>query len=191
MTEDVPFLLENGEKIIESKKNIAYFGSIVFSKGFSIGLVSMGLLSASSRSHIYKKRVDSYSGLDSDFYLTDRRIIVSKRDSSKSIILLAFLDSIFKINQRKNLIGNNLIDLSIEDYEGGVNNISLLIGRDKEEINRIFIKINNSIDNYKRYKEKKEKSYKNIEDPLKILKIRYVKGEITKEQYEEMRKTIE
>jgi hypothetical protein len=37
MTEDVPFLLENGEKIIESKKNIAYFGSIVFSKGFSIG----------------------------------------------------------------------------------------------------------------------------------------------------------
>jgi hypothetical protein len=105
--------------------------------------------------------------------------------------LLAFLDSIFKINQRKNLIGNNLIDLSIEDYEGGVNNISLLIGRDKEEINRIFIKINNSIDNYKRYKEKKEKSYKNIEDPLKILKIRYVKGEITKEQYEEMRKTIE
>ena len=31
----------------------------------------------------------------------------------------------------------------------------------------------------------------NIDDPLKVLKIRFAKGEITKEQYEEMRKTLE
>src|SRR5918995_445531 len=31
----------------------------------------------------------------------------------------------------------------------------------------------------------------NIDDPLKILKIRFAKGEITKEQYEEMRKMLE
>ena len=31
----------------------------------------------------------------------------------------------------------------------------------------------------------------NIDDPLKILKIRFAKGEITREQYEEMRKTLE
>jgi uncharacterized membrane protein len=30
-----------------------------------------------------------------------------------------------------------------------------------------------------------------IDDPLKVLKIRFAKGEITKEQYEEMRKTLE
>jgi hypothetical protein len=31
----------------------------------------------------------------------------------------------------------------------------------------------------------------NKEDPLQILKIRYVQGEITKKQYEEMKKTLE
>ncbi|HEU4448070.1 MAG TPA: SHOCT domain-containing protein [Nitrososphaeraceae archaeon] len=30
-----------------------------------------------------------------------------------------------------------------------------------------------------------------IDDPLKILKIRFAKGEITKEQYEEMRRMLE
>jgi uncharacterized membrane protein len=31
----------------------------------------------------------------------------------------------------------------------------------------------------------------NIDDPLKVLKIRFAKGEIAKEQYEEMRKMLE
>lgn len=31
----------------------------------------------------------------------------------------------------------------------------------------------------------------NIDDPLKVLKLRFAKGEITKEQYEEMRKILE
>jgi Short C-terminal domain len=31
----------------------------------------------------------------------------------------------------------------------------------------------------------------NIDDPLKVLKLRFAKGEITKEQYEEMRKMLE
>ena len=30
-----------------------------------------------------------------------------------------------------------------------------------------------------------------VEDPIKILKIRYAKGEIKKEEYEEMKKTLE
>ena len=36
-----------------------------------------------------------------------------------------------------------------------------------------------------------EVSLQNIDDPLKILKIRFAKGEITKEQYEDMRKMLE
>ena len=36
-----------------------------------------------------------------------------------------------------------------------------------------------------------EVSSQNIDDPLKILKIRFAKGEITKEQYEDMRKMLE
>ncbi len=31
----------------------------------------------------------------------------------------------------------------------------------------------------------------NIDDPLKVLKIRFAKGEIAKEQYEEMQKMLE
>lgn len=38
---------------------------------------------------------------------------------------------------------------------------------------------------------RKEAMGKEMEDPLKILQIRYAKGEITKEQYEEMKKTLE
>jgi uncharacterized membrane protein len=30
-----------------------------------------------------------------------------------------------------------------------------------------------------------------IDDPLKVLKIRFAEGEITKEQYEDMRKVLE
>lgn len=35
------------------------------------------------------------------------------------------------------------------------------------------------------------KEKQKIEDPLKVLKLRYAKGEITKEEYEEIKKTLE
>lgn len=39
--------------------------------------------------------------------------------------------------------------------------------------------------------EKKQKSQENKDEPLKLLKLRYAKGEITKEEYEQMKKDIE
>ena len=36
-----------------------------------------------------------------------------------------------------------------------------------------------------------EKKKQEVEKPVKILKIRYVKGEIKKEEYEEMKKVLE
>ena len=37
---------------------------------------------------------------------------------------------------------------------------------------------------------KESKNYKSEEDPLKILKLRLAKGEITKEEYEELKRII-
>jgi hypothetical protein len=45
--------------------------------------------------------------------------------------------------------------------------------------------------NTKQPPNQKQISSSNIDDPLKVLKIRYARGEITKEQYEEMRKMLE
>ncbi|MBT3762185.1 MAG: hypothetical protein HOF89_06370 [Candidatus Nitrosopelagicus sp.] len=38
---------------------------------------------------------------------------------------------------------------------------------------------------------KKEKNTSSDDDPLKILKVRFAKGEISKEEYEEMKSTLE
>ena len=42
---------------------------------------------------------------------------------------------------------------------------------------------------YWKFNLKKKKQ--EVENPVKILKIRYAKGEINKEEYEEMKKTLE
>jgi hypothetical protein len=46
-------------------------------------------------------------------------------------------------------------------------------------------------DNIKQPLNQESASSPNIDDPLKVLKLRFAKGEITKEQYEEMRKMLE
>jgi hypothetical protein len=43
----------------------------------------------------------------------------------------------------------------------------------------------------KKHKEKETKEPTPQEDPVTVLKLRYVKGEISKEEYEEMKKTLE
>jgi hypothetical protein len=45
--------------------------------------------------------------------------------------------------------------------------------------------------NIKQPSNEKPISAQDVDEPLKVLKIRFAKGEITKEQYEEMRKTLE
>ena len=45
--------------------------------------------------------------------------------------------------------------------------------------------------NIKQHSNKRPISAPDVDEPLKVLKIRFAKGEITKEQYEEMRKTLE
>ena len=52
--------------------------------------------------------------------------------------------------------------------------------------NQVLVKILQKIKNYKEENEDKKET-----DPLKILKIRYAKGEITKEEFEQMKKDLE
>ena len=49
----------------------------------------------------------------------------------------------------------------------------------------------NADNNTKQPSNQKPTSSPDIDDPLKVLKIRFAKGEITKEQYEEMQKILE
>jgi hypothetical protein len=56
------------------------------------------------------------------------------------------------------------------------------------------VKLYQQVVNEKRESAKflsKAVSSSNFDDPLKVLKLRFAKGEITKEQYEEMRKLLE
>lgn len=175
---DLPFFSDHGEEVIRDTSLILYG---VDKKFFLAGT-----------DFDYKKSISSH------LYLTDKRLVFVNTDiRGKSIfssecdekILGTInkeipLDSINSISAAEESYLKSLIDLSFYSNDGKVNSIRIIffsIGKDRTKERDEWINL------IRTYKQKLPQSILDENgDPIKILKVRYAKGEITKKEYEEM-----
>jgi len=74
-------------------------------------------------------------------------------------------------------------------YNDGIQEQTLIFGSEKMDV--LQREIYQRLDKVSRLKKEEETSKEESVNPLLLLQLRYVKGEITKEQYEEMKKVLQ
>jgi hypothetical protein len=214
MSIDLPFLLHEGEELIKDASVMQYFGVGIINVGFGAGgISSSGIAGGIMTSKQQKREKSIFDATNCHVYLTSKRIIfvkayfnlsVSKEKSLENIFSDIPLEHIEGIYPSTKLMMHTTIDLSVKSPDGTINKISFafldsaagigmkrykraqerdeFIAAIEEQRKRLFNSKQNPLS---------QSSVKSDEDPIKLLKIRYAKGEISKEEYEEMKSLLD
>lgn len=205
MPSELPFYLQPGEEIVRDAAVMQYYGVSLINLGFAGGGITDGGLGGgifTSKQH--KREKSLFDATNCHAYLTNNRLVFVKAKFNLGVTEETGLDTIFSdipLNFIEGLVpGKKLthptIDLSVRSPNGEINKIAvafLISGGKKsffENVNRTperdeWIKL---IESYRQglLQKAHQPPSKHEEDPIKILKLRYAKGEITKDEYNEM-----
>lgn len=204
----LPFYLQPGEEIVKDAPVIQYFGIGIINIGFgggAIGDSGFGGGIFSSKQHKREKSI--FDAESCHAYLTNKRIAFVRAFFDFAVTKETGLDTLFSdiplnaiegIQPGTKFFLHTTIDLSVRSSTGEINKISFAFldsaGKSETGENTRY-KRTKERDEFLRLIEEGRHNFvnttitpveKNTEDPIKILKIRFAKGEITKEEYEEM-----
>ncbi len=209
MAQEVPFFLQTDENIIKDASVIQYYGFGIINVGFGGGAIGdSGFGGGIFTSKQHKREKSVFDAVNCHVYLTNKRLVFVKASINLGATEETGLDTIFSdiplnliesIKPDTKFMVHATIDLSVRTPSGEINKISFAF------IDTGGKKSLMSFERYRRQPERDEflklielyrqKIHENIEkpkikddaeDPLKIIKLRYAKGEITKEEYNEM-----
>jgi len=186
---DLPFKLNNNEYVIFNTFSF-YIPYFLKSSGSHFGIYSGGIFGGSSSSKASYIRGEITDGIISHVYLTNQRLILCKAGYSlfKGNTSIGDMYKSFDLNIINGVYlgkkGRKKYEVEIEAGDK-----FLLDFDDKHEIGLHFYnELEDLILKLKNIDKYKEENI--ITDAMEILKLRYAKGEITKEQYEEMKNTL-
>ncbi len=184
---ELPFILETDETLLNAI-DIQYFGSEISTSSSNVGLYGSGLIVGVGSSKTRKKKVGFFGGKLARAYFTNKRLVVTEKKITMfsgvkegEIIAIIDYDKIQGITPRKFVRAYN-IDLVVKDFDGSPVNVSLNIGPDESERDQFITLIKENREKLLNRDAKKPE----LEDPLTILKIRLAKGEIAKQEFEEL-----
>lgn len=221
MISELPFFLQDGEKIIKEAPVVQYWGVTVLNvTSFSGGRISnsgFGLFGGTAVSRQKKVERSIRNTKLCHAFLTNRRLIfitsgkniISGEEKKLGHIFSEIPIEIIEGVNKGKLINLSSIDLSVRAPNGEINLISLgflkiedggMMGSLKHPIKNVINVFKstregeceewmNLIKNYKNNSGKLEPQI-DVDSPLKILKTRYARGEITKEEFEQMKKDL-
>lgn len=211
--QESPFILKHGETIIRDASSIEYYGVAIQSTGFIGGGMFGGLFGGITSSTQKTLQKSIYNAESCHVYLTNRRlvfvkakrnILTHKETKIENIFSEIPLELIGGVYEGKKLY-QPTVDLSVKSPSGEINTIAfafLQVGF-RAVLNRPTL--GGGIDMSGRVTARdewikliincksnllKDVSRGNSEEPIEILKLRYAKGEITKEEYDQMKTTL-
>lgn len=211
--EKLPFYLQPNEEIVKDASVIQYYGVGIITVGFGGGAIGdSGFGGGIFTSKQHKREKSIFDAVNCHAYLTNKRIVFVRAAFDLGVTKETGLDTIFSdiplnaiegITPGIKLLLHTTIDLSVRSPTGEINKISFAFLEDGKK--SIFALSRRSQreserDEFLSLIEVKRKEFseevlkspdkKDVDDPIKILKIRFAKGEINKEEYEEMMNLI-
>jgi len=214
MSEELPFLLQEGENLVKDAALMLYFGVGIMNIGYAGGgISSLGLGGGVITSKQYKREKSVFDSTPCHVYLTNNRIVFVKAKLTITFTKEKSLENIFSDIPLESIEGlypgtkfkqHATIDLSVRSPKGEMDTISVAFLDQAAGMGLKRYKRAPERDNFINALEEQRKklisakkipadlsSKKSDEDPLRLLKVRFAKGEITKDEYEEMKSLLE
>ena len=196
---DLPCILRNGEKLLR-ENYCSYYGEreTFGTKGSGVGLVGKsGFAFGLSRSKSVQ-RVEEDGILDSKpcvAYLTNQRIILYFHSENRFVQYP--LDKLIGIDiQEGGWIHSRKLKFSIDDTSGLGNSFRLgylypVLADDWMHCIKLLIAKQSTNGSASDQKEIRANTEPTVGDPLQVLKVRFARGEISKDEYLEMKELLE
>jgi hypothetical protein len=204
MNEQLPFLLKQGEKIILDAGSVQYYGIGITNIGFfGGGTLGRGFGGIATGTQV-KREKSSLDAVNCHVYLTNSRIVfikaklsllsMNKETKLENIFSEIPLEAIEGIYSGSKVL-NPTVELAVKSPNGEINRIAFAflavtftwtVKRKRDVERDEWIK---AITKCKADLSEKL-PMENKENPLEILKLRYAKGELTKEEYDQIKKDL-
>lgn len=130
-TQELPFVLQKGEKLVNEAKGCKYAGIAYITHGSGVGATHSGLGIGFFRSKQTKREGSVFDSKSTYIYLTNRRLMFCNISTLQSIfggIGTPFAEIPFRLIRALNpssKFGWPAIDISIPSAQGGLDNIKL------------------------------------------------------------------
>ena len=206
MEQKVPFILEPSEKIILDTTPVQYYGVGISNIGFFGGGQSNSLFGGVTTGMQTKREKSMWDATNCHVYLTNIRIVFVKAQVTflgykekklENVISEIPFSAIKRIGTGTKMM-NPTVELSVKSPSGQIDNLvfAMLGGVSKElktkrdewvkAIEKCVAEFSKNIPG-----DTPKTNKQNEEDPLKILKLRFAKGEITSEEYQQIKDALE
>ena len=191
---ELPFLLQPDERLEATAMNMQYRGPTMITSTLGGGLGGDHLFGGIATSKSQKRENSAFDAKSCDCYLTNHRLVLVKHGSKGGIAGNIPLKAIQALSAGSFISGQN-IQLSFQGAQG-VDNASIifvakLYGDDrlrKAERDVFLTRTRELLD--LGLKTSAVPVAAPAEDPMQVLKMRLAKGEITPQQFEEMKKLL-
>lgn len=197
--QEIPFLLRQSEVVLLDASSIRYYGVGIENIGLVAGGVSDFGLFGGVTSSWQKKREKSILDMqECHAYLTNCRIVFAEAEtgffSGKETKLgklfgevpLGIIEGIYAGTK----FGDPTVELAVKSTGGEIDKIAFCFSWVSGERTKERDRWTESILKCKSDLQKSNSNEVKEIDPLQVIKLRYAKGEITKEQYEQMKRDL-
>jgi hypothetical protein len=196
----IPFILNQGEKVILDTSSVQYYGVGITNVGFFGGGAFSGLFGGITTSQQTKREKSFWDAQNCHVYLTNLRIVfvkaklgfANKEAKLENVISVIPLEAIEGIYAGSKLM-NPTAELSVKFLSGEINKIAfafLSVGLSTSFKHKRGSERDEWIKTLEKCRADVTQNVPIDEEPLRILKLRYAKGEVTKDEYEQIKKEL-
>ena len=202
----LPFILEQNEKFVLDAPSIFYYGVSIHYAGIFGGGAFNSLFGGFGSTQQVKREKSMWDAVECHVYLTNLRVVFVKAKTSlfsfrekklENVISEIPLELIQGIVSGAKIL-NPTIELAVRIPDGSTNNVVFaFVGTvdytvspnrhtrlsERDQWAAMILQCRNKV-------SERLSNASNAEDPLRVTKLRYAKGEITKEEYEQMRRDL-
>lgn len=201
-----PFILQRNEKLVMDASSVYYYGVSIHYDGTFVGGAFSSLFGGIASTKQVKREKSWFDSVQCHVYLTDLRIVFvkaktglfsTKEKGLENVVSEIPLELIQAIVSGKKML-DPTVELAVKAPDGSTNNVAFsFIGTfdrttSANEHTRLLERDEwaQAILRHRENISERSSNAGDAEDPLKILKLRYAKGEITKEEYDQMRRDL-